>query len=529
MQRSHEIQVNVVATPVKEATGRALMVGVFKGDDKAEIDPDILSFVDSFSDVKLSFLLESGELQGTFKEWTVLHTGPGKPFERIVLIGLGGRKKFSADRVRSAAAKAARTLRKIHVDSMAVDATSFPGIDERDVAQALIEGALMGCYRVVKRTENPKNRGAFKQIDVLIGHQEATAQVEEGVRWGRALGKATNAARDLANAPGSEMPPRGIVAEARKMSEKYGVEFEAWGEDELKKRGFGGILCVGQGSVEDSFLTIMRYNGGDKNAPYIALVGKGVSFDTGGISIKPGASMHHMKYDMHGSATVIGAMQAIADLKLPINVLALVPTAENMPSGNAYKPGDVIKMYGKKYVEVLNTDAEGRMLLADALYYACEQEPDLVIDVATLTGSIVVALGTMVSGLFSNSQFLTESIKSCGEAHSELFWPMPTWEHYDFQLRSPVADLTNVGGRAAGSCTAARFLHNFVDRPWAHLDIAGTGWIEEDSSMYVHKPYSPKRGGTGVGVRTLAELARHLVDVSGGDRKKLQSLLADKK
>lgn len=525
MQRSHDIEVVLNPIGLTEAKGEALFVGVFKGPEGGEVDPAILRFIDGFSDVKLADILKSGEIQGDFKEFTILHTGAGKPFARIMLIGLGKRDEFDNDRLRSGAAKAARTLRKIRVRSMHVDATTLPGLDVRQVAQALTEGVVMGCFRPARYTESNRDRGIFEKVEVVVGEQAVKASVEDGVRWGKALGIATNKARDLANAPGNEMTPTRIIEEARKVSQTYGMEFTAWGNAELEERGFGGILAVGKGSIEPCYLGVMRYNGGGKDAPLIALVGKGVSFDTGGISIKPAASMHHMKYDMHGAASVIGALQAIAELKLPINVIGVIPTAENMPDAKAYKPGDVVKMYGPKYVEIINTDAEGRMLLADALYYACQQDPDLVIDLATLTGAIVIALGTMVSGLFTNNEWLSDAIRKAGAEHAELYWPLPTWDHYDFQLRSSVADLTNTGGRAAGSCTAARFLAAFVDRPWAHLDIAGTGWIEEDSLQYVHKSYNAKKGATGVGVRTLAELARQIIDVSGGDRAKFKELL----
>ena len=525
MQRSRTIEVVTHVCPVDQARGEALMVGVFEGPNGGEVHPDILRFVDGFSEVKLSSLLVSGEVPGEFKDFTILHTGSGKPFERVMLIGMGKRELLDVDRLRSAAAKSARTLRKARVKSMSVDASSFEGIPEREAAQALAEGVVMGCYRVHKYTPHQRDRGTFEQLDVLITHADSRESVEDGVRWGMVISHAANFARDLANEPGNFMTPTQIKENARKVAEEHGLGFHAMDEAELTRRGMNGILSVGQGSNEDSWLIEMRYNGGGEGAPTIAFVGKGVSFDTGGISIKPAAGMGHMKYDMHGAATVIAAMKAIAQLGPKVNVIGLVPTAENMPDGLAYKPGDVVKMYSGKYVEVVNTDAEGRMLLADALAYACELKPDFVVDLATLTGAIVVSLGTMVSGLFSNNTWLTDSIREAGDLHSELYWPMPCWETYDTQIRSTVADLSNSGGRYAGATTAARFLEAFVDRPWAHLDIAGTAWIEEDSSQYVHKPYLPKKGATGVGVRTLAELARLVEKQSGEGRTHLQATL----
>lgn len=287
----------------------------------------------------------------------------------------------------------------------------------------------------------------------------------------------------------------------------------------------GGILAVSQGSREEPRFVVMRYNGGGPDAPTLAYVGKGITFDTGGISIKPAERMGHMKYDMAGAATVIASLQAIARLKIPVNILGIIPTCENMPDGKAYKPGDVVKMYAPKYVEIVNTDAEGRMILADGLHYACQQKPDFVIDIATLTGGCVIALGTMVTGLMSNNDWLTRQIVDSGMSHEEKMWRLPLFPEYDIQIRSSTADLSNSGGRPASASTAAKFLQEFVDRPWAHLDIAGTAWIEEDNSQYYHQSYLPQRGATGWGVRTLTVLAQVAVDASEGKGEKLRQLL----
>jgi leucyl aminopeptidase len=351
------------------------------------------------------------------------------------------------------------------------------------------------------------------------------AAVERGAREGEILAEAVNFCRDLANEPGNYMTPTVLAGHAERVAKENGLEIMVWGKKEIYDNRMGGIIAVTKGSEEEPRFAVMRYNGGGEGAPTIAYVGKGITFDSGGISIKPAERMGHMKYDMAGAAAVIATMQAAARLKIPVNILGIIPTCENLPDGKAYKPGDVIKMYGPKYVEIVNTDAEGRMILADALHYACQQGVDFVVDVATLTGGCVIALGTMVTGVMSNNDWLTRQLIDAGISHEEKMWRLPLFPEYDIQIRSAVADISNSGGRPASASTAAKFLQEFVDRPWAHLDIAGTAWIEEDNSQYYHQPYLPKRGATGWGVRTLTVLAQEIAAASEGKRENLVNLL----
>lgn len=488
--------------------------GVFAGVFQDEKPGKLIRYLDRYCPVKISDLIQRKEISGKFKEFHVFHLDEAHPIDRVVLIGLGEMKGFTRDTVRSTSAKAARTLRKLRCPSMAVVASSFGNLAADVVAEAVVEGCVLGLYKFQKYLKETPTPNRLDELVLYCKDKDEETLVKAGIKRGVALGEATNAARVLASTPANFLRPVDLVDFAKGLAKKHKkVTCKAFGETQLKKMGAGGILGVGQGSVNESYLIDLQYKGGAKDGLNVALVGKGVTFDTGGISIKPSAGMHQMKYDMGGSAAVLGAMDAIAAMNLPINVQCLVPTAENMPDGTAYKPGDVLKMLSGHHVEVLNTDAEGRLLLADAIAYAAKKKPDLIVDVATLTGAVIIALGHAASGVFSNRDSLPQWIQDAGERYNEKFWHMPVLDEYKIQLASQVADFTNDGGRPAGSSTAALFLKNFTDGiPWAHLDIAGTAWIEESSTLYVHKPYLPQRGATGVGVRTLAAFVADLAE-----------------
>lgn len=516
------LNLSVKAGALKDIRAQALMVGVF---DKGDIPGGLLEQLEGVASVSLRSLIDAREIRGEFKEYTLVHTGEGKPVDRVILMGLGKRSDFYLDKVRSAAAKAARTLRRAHVSEMVVAVSSFPGFSAEVVAQAVVEGCVMGLYRAVKYSEREDGRGVMDNLVLWVEKESDIESAERGARDGMILAESVNLCRDLANEPGNFMTPTVLAGHAERVAGEQGLDIMVWGPKEIQENKMGGILAVSQGSREEPRFVVMRYNGGGPDAPTLAYVGKGITFDTGGISIKPAERMGHMKYDMAGAATVIASLQAIARLKIPVNILGIIPTCENMPDGKAYKPGDVVKMYAPKYVEIVNTDAEGRMILADGLHYACQQKPDFVIDIATLTGGCVIALGTMVTGLMSNNDWLTRQIVDSGMSHEEKMWRLPLFPEYDIQIRSSTADLSNSGGRPASASTAAKFLQEFVDRPWAHLDIAGTAWIEEDNSQYYHQSYLPQRGATGWGVRTLTVLAQVAVDASEGKGEKLRQLL----
>jgi leucyl aminopeptidase len=333
------------------------------------------------------------------------------------------------------------------------------------------------------------------------------SDLQLGLADGDTLGAATTLARDLATGPANLVTATYLGDRAREVAREHGMAVQIFGKQELEDMGCGGILAVNQGSAEPPVMGVIRYDCGRPGAKTLAVVGKGITFDTGGISIKPAENMHFMRHDKSGACAVIGFMQAAAALKLPINVLGVFGATDNMPSGSAYRPGDVIKSYAGTYMEILNTDAEGRVVLADALAYAVEQQPDAIVDLATLTGACVMALGHVCSGLFSNDDALSAALTSAGDASGERVWRMPLWPEYREQIKAPLGDIKNTGGRPAGAITAAWFLANFVgDVPWAHLDIAGTAWAE--GSWAVLPPYVQKDLATGVGVRLLTYFAR---------------------
>lgn len=518
-----------VGLPDSKKPVQGLFLGVFEDDlDGGER----LGWVDEFCTVKIRDLLKSGEISGKFKEFHVIHLGSDHPVDRVVLIGLGSRDKFTRDTVRSTAAKAARTCRKLRCESMAVFVDAFGDLEVQEASEAVVEGAILGLNKFQRYLKETPEQNQLTELVLLCEDRSAQRASKVGAARGQALADATNHARVLANTPPNFLGPKDLVSFARDLSKRHKtVTAKVHGEKALEKMGAGGILAVGQGSTQESYLIDLYYKGGKKGCPEIALVGKGVTFDTGGISIKPSAAMHRMKYDMGGAAAVLGAMDAIASLGLPINVRGIVPTAENMPDGNAYKPGDVLKMLSGHFVEVLNTDAEGRLLLADGIWYAAQKKPDLILDVATLTGHIILALGHTASGVFSNRAALPNLVIEAGKAYNEKFWHMPLFPEYRVHISSTVADITNDGGRPAGSSSAAKFLETFTDGvPWAHLDIAGTAWIEESRVLYVHKPYLPDRGATGFGVRTLAsfvDLVSQRYGKTAKARKELQTLLEE--
>jgi len=364
-----------------------------------------------------------------------------------------------------------------------------------------VEGALLGTYAFKKYLHSDDNGRGITQV-WLVAAKASTASLEQAMHKGSVLAEATNFARDLVNEPPNVLTPTELANRASAMAKQFGLACEILERAQMQELGMGGLLGVSQGSAEPPKFIILRYQGASMSTDKgMALVGKGITFDSGGISLKPAERMDEMKGDMAGAAAVIGAMQAIASLKPAVNVTALIPTTENMPSGTAYHPGDILRIMNGKTIEIVNTDAEGRLVLADALSYASKEGLSPMIDVATLTGAIVVALGNTSAGLFSNDTELSDEIIAAGTVAGEKFWPMPMDAEYGEQVKSDIADVKQTGGRAAGSVTAAKILEHFVgDAKWAHLDIAGTSYVDSK------KPYQEK-GATGMAVRTLAELA----------------------
>jgi leucyl aminopeptidase len=439
----------------------------------------------------------AGDAKGGFQKLTLLR--PEQP-ARVLAVGLGKREDVDAERIRLAAAVAAKEAEKLEAASLAWQLPES-GADQA-TAEALVTGTILAAYRFDRfQSTDPQDPRPARLESLLL---LAPAGVADAAEAARVCAEAQNRARDLQSLPSNVATPSFLGRRAGEIaSRQEGVSAEVLGRDEIAAKEMGGLVAVSQGTAEEPKLIVLRYDGGG-SAPALGFVGKGVTFDTGGISLKPSASMHEMKMDMSGAAAVLEAVAAIAELGLPLNLIAVVPSTENMPSGTAIKPGDVITQYNGKTVEVNNTDAEGRLILADALAYAVELGAQRIVDLATLTGAVLMALGSTYAAVISNDDELASEVTKAGEATGELVWRLPLHPEYKELTKGTVADLTNASAkRKAGTIYAGSFLEEFVgDTPWAHVDIAGTAWD-------VGRPYTGS-DASGFGVRLLVELAREL-------------------
>jgi leucyl aminopeptidase len=441
-------------------------------------------------------LYDSKEFTGKSNRTALIHRPSGFKTRRLLLIGGGKPEEFTPARLRQAAGVAVRELKGKGVKRLAlIPAGAFePG----DQVQAMAEGAVLASFEPDAYKTEEKAPAVLEEVWILAAPAN-TARLERG----QVIAEAQNFTRRLVNEPGNRLPPSALGSAAVEMGAAAGLEVEVLQRDRLEALKMGALLGVAQGSAEPPVLIVVRYRpeAPHANGPHLGLVGKAVTFDTGGISIKPAQDMDKMKSDMAGGAAMLGAMQALAKLRPRVAVTAVVPSVENMPGSQAQRPGDVVRTMSGKTVEVLNTDAEGRLILADALTYAQQQGCTHLVDAATLTGAISVALGHERVGLFSNDDSWRDQVLASAQASGEKMWPMPLDEEYKDQLKSLIADLPNIGNRWGGAITAAMFLKQFADpNPWVHLDIAGTAWLEEA------KPYLPK-GPSGIGVRTFVDLA----------------------
>ena len=451
----------------------------------------------------LARTLRQGAFRGKQDEVAFLPVGdPSRPHVMAVGLGQDGADgAVDGERVRRAAGLAVREARKRRLASLAFSLPEDgPGTPSASVGAAA-EGLVLGDWSFDElRGEEAREERGEPPARAVVHAGELPAGAAEAADRGRRVAEAQNFARGLVARPGNVATPSFLAARAEAMGREMGLGVQVWGPEKLRAEGFGALLAVAGGSREEPRFLILRHEGADGDP--LVLVGKGVTFDSGGISLKPSKGMEDMKYDMAGGAAVLGALRAAADLGLERRVVGLVPATENLPSGGALKPGDVIRGVSGTSIEVVNTDAEGRLILSDALAYASRLEPRAVVDLATLTGACVVALGQHAIGLMSPDDDLAEALEAAGTRSGERTWRLPLWDEYDGQLDSEIADVKNSGGRPAGAVTAGMFLKRFVDgHPWAHLDIAGTAWAEED------RPYQPE-GATGVGVRLLVEWLR---------------------
>jgi leucyl aminopeptidase len=438
----------------------------------------------------------SGKLYETF--FTPM-TDQGYRARRVAVVGLGQQADFTVDRARRAAAAMGLTARHKKISRVAFHAHGV--LESAEMIQAIAEGLTLAEFDAGRYKTAGYDPFALTELGIIVDPSgKQTAQ--HAARRGRVIGEHCNRARELDNEPGNALTPSVFADRLSEIARDGGLNVQVLDHHELERLGMGMLLGVGRGSAEPPRLVIIRYEPkGAPASPVLGLVGKGITFDTGGISIKPAADMDRMKDDMAGGAAVACAMRAIAELQAPIRVVGVIPIAENMPGGRAIKPGDVLKSASGKTVEVINTDAEGRLILGDALWYAKEMGATHLVDIATLTGAISVALGRIASGLFGTPAAFVEHVRVTAERAGDRCWPLPLFDEYKDQLRSEIADMINTGGRLGGAITAALFLKEFTGGlPWIHMDIAGTSWAEEN------KPFMPK-GPTGVGVRTLVELA----------------------
>ncbi len=430
------------------------------------------------------------------------HAPPGAPASRYLVVGLGREERGDLDALRVAASAAARRAASLGCRSLALempDGGPLEGEDPARVGQALAEGVLLGTFRFGRyRTGSEGAAGArLGTVQALAGGRP-TRRVREGLRRGELFAEATNFARVLVDEPASEINPLRMAAIARAEARRVGLECRVLRLPEMRRRGMGALLGVAQGSAQEPCLIHLRYRPRGRSRRRVALVGKGITFDSGGLSLKSAHSMETMKCDMAGSAAVLAVLRALPAMKLPLQVDGVMAMSENLPSGTAQRPGDVVRTMSGKTVEVVNTDAEGRLVLADALAFAAELKPDQLIDIATLTGSVVVALGPLASGVMGTDPPLVEALLDAAKATGEKMWPLPLYDEYLDMLKSPIADIKNSGERWGGALTAALFLREFV-KPgiaWAHLDIAGPAFLDKPRAYF-------RRGATGAGVRTL--------------------------
>ncbi|MDX8401106.1 MAG: leucyl aminopeptidase [Mariprofundaceae bacterium] len=438
---------------------------------------------------------------GEFGEMATLYDVPGMFATRLVVLGVGDEKKLTLDKLRRLGAKLARRLDKSGARDVSVylPELAVRGADVAARAAAVAEGVWLGLYRFDRhRSEKKENRRPLRSVTLMLPSRRYLDAAEAAVARARAAAIGVNFARDLANEPGNVCTPEWLGEQAAALSHPK-LKVTVMDKAAIEKAGLTALLAVNQGSAKEPRFIVLEYQGGGKDEAPVALVGKGLTFDAGGICIKPAAQMDEMKFDMCGAAAVLGVFRAATELNLARNLLGVIPSTENLLGAAAYKPGDVIRTYKGITVEVVNTDAEGRLILADALAWAAERKPAGIIDFATLTGACVIALGSQASGLMGNNTRLIRRLKDAGDRTHDRVWELPMYEEYQEQIKSEIADIKNVGGREAGTITAACFLSRFVDDlPWAHLDIAGTAWNTKGSDL------APK-GATGAGVRVVLD------------------------
>jgi leucyl aminopeptidase len=488
------VQVRVEKAKIDQKQTSLAVIGVFEGEQdfsqSKELDPSVLTYIKE--------ALENKDFRGTFGSSMIVYTLGKGPMKKVMLLGLGKREKFTDEMARICAGKAAQRARDLGTKEFSI--LQFSNLDE-GLVEAMTEGISLALYSFDRYKTQDKDATRVEDVTILINSDSPRfSMIAERASH---VADAVNFARDLGNLPPNDCPPAHLASIALSLASEYGMKVRVIDRYELENMGMGGIVAVGKGSSNPPKLIILEYAGAGDAKPYL-LVGKAVTFDTGGISLKPGDKMDEMKFDKCGGCNVLAILRAVASMKLAVNVVGIVPSVENMPSSTSYRPGDIVKMHNGKTVEVLNTDAEGRMILADALSYGiATYSPKAVIDMATLTGAAIIALGANVAALVGNNKQLTDRVRRMAEKAGERVWDLPLYDEFHEQIKSSYADIKNIGGRPGGAITAAAFLSNFANNvPWVHMDIAGTAWTQEGT---YERSYNPK-GATGFGIRTLVKL-----------------------
>ncbi len=445
------------------------------------------------------------DMEGKLGKLVTIPVPGRKPAQRILLAGIGKKENITKDTIRYVSGKIAQKARELKLNEFSIIAPPSFIVDQISSVSQIVEGAKMSLYKFDKfKAEKNENS---PDLTIIVSKSN---KITQAIKTSEIVADGAIFTKSIANLPPNECTPTTLANFAKTISKKNKMKCTIISQPELKKKGFGGISAVGKGSKNEPKLITIEHNRGPKTQKPIVLVGKAVTFDTGGISLKPGQSMDEMKFDKCGGCTVLGIMKSVSELKLPINVVGIIPSVENMPGGEAYRPGDIIKMYNGKTAEILNTDAEGRLILADALAYGEKRyAPKAIIDFATLTGACIIALGNNVAAIVSNSKQLTKKITDSSKKTTEEIWELPLTQDYMDMIKSDVADIKNIGiGKAAGTITAAAFLKSAIkDTPWAHLDIAGFAWTQGAATK--EKPYNPK-GATGFGVRLILDYLQNL-------------------
>jgi len=476
------VEIRATSRANEEIAPELLAVPLYEGESPQDLGEDAASVV------------SDGDFSGKPGETALLYGQQGQA-PRLLLVGLGDRDSVTTEKLRRAAATAARRARTLKLREAALSLPTLPDAGTPQTARAATEGAALGLYRFDRHKTSAE--GHELETFWLVAEEDALGEAQEGAGLGEKTAAGSVLARDLANEPSNVATPEYLSQRARSIAEEHGMRLEVLDRAGIESEGLTGLATVGRSATnEPRFIVLEHRKGGE--GPVVVLIGKAVTFDSGGISIKPTAGMEDMKFEMSGGAAVLGAMQAVGSMDLPLNVVALVSATENLPGGDAFKPGDVLEMHSGKTVEIITTDAEGRLILADALSYASRYEPSAVIDCATLTGACVVALGDHASGLMGNDEDLVAEVQAAGETTGERAWPLPLFEEYTEQIKGDTADIKNSGGRGGGALTAGAFLKEFAGYPWAHLDIAGTAYGKKGDA------YTTK-GATGVPTRLLLE------------------------